>query len=265
MIIRTTFGYISIMLLIFIFLGVFTSCTKQNNKNKAHQISKDTIYKFYDEKDSIIKLKAWNINDSVFYLVNFDKRGQIKSKGSVLHDSIEYGKWIYYKNRANEKIKEIKEYKLIDGDVILNQDWIVNAKNDTIWGRHITHTQFKDSYTVGDTVEIKYYYPMTLISENSELYLVLSKKGNFNKTFSNIESLTLDTIPNVYRINKYKDKSYRKYKRAVYLSYVLDSVGKKNIRHIFLERFDTIYNDTSSTSFTELYFDKEIFVKDSIN
>lgn len=252
------------IVLIFICVTSLINC-KHIDKNESFGTNNDTIYKYFDDQKSVIKQKKWQLDDSTSYVMNFNKNGLLKSKGTVLYDTLKFGKWFYLKKKSNEKIKEIREYKIINGKEYLNQDWVVNNENDTVMGHFISHNPLKDEYFIGDTIEVEFYYPKPLMSKNSELYLIYAKEGNFNNTFSNINSLTLDTVPNVYRLNNLKDNKLSKYKRSVYRKYILKSKGKTHLRNIFLEKFDTIYNDTLSTSFIDIYFEKEIYVKDTIN
>ena len=147
----------------------------------------------------------------------------------------------------------------------LRESWIIKNNNDTIGGHFITHNLFKDKYIYKDTIEVQFYYPEPLMSKNSELYLVYAKDGKFNHTFSNINSLNLDTLPNVYRINEMEDNNLSQYKRVVYQNYIFESPGTKYIRNIFLERFDTIRNNIESKSFIDIYFEKKIQVIDTTN
>lgn len=250
-------------ILIFICATSFISC-KNIDKNESFKIENDTIYKYFDDQKAMIAQKKWQLNDSTSYIMFYDQKGLLKSEGTVLYDSLKFGIWNLFTNESAENFKKVREYKIIKGKEYSNQEWVINTENDTVMGHFISHNPIKDEYMVGDTIEIQFYYPLPVISKNSELYLVHAKDGNFNKTFSNIDSLTLDTVSNVYRINKFKDNNLSQYKRAVYMNYILESTGEKNIRNIFHERFDTIYNDTSSTSFIDIYFDKEINVKDTI-
>jgi hypothetical protein len=241
----------------------FLSCKNFQNEKNA-KIYNDTIYEYFDDENSKLKQKKWKTNDSLSYVINFNNKGKVKSKGRILFDSLKFDKWTYFITDQEENYKEIREYKLIDGKEYLNQDWLINSKNDTVMGHFISHNSLKDEYVIGDTIEVQFYYPKPLMSKNSELYLVYAKEGNFNNTFSNINSLTLDTLSNVYRLNYLMDNKFNQYKRSVYRNYILKSTGKNHIRHIFLEKFDTIYNDTLSTSFVDIYFEKEIYVKDTI-
>src|SRR5690606_32995386 len=66
-------------ILIFLCATSLISC-KHTDKNESFETNNDTIYKYFEEQNSVIKQKKWPLNDSTSYVMYFNDKGRLKSE-----------------------------------------------------------------------------------------------------------------------------------------------------------------------------------------
>jgi hypothetical protein len=231
--------------------------------------------------------------DSVVYY--YDNGRVFKTGKQDLKHNL-YGKWNYFTKEG--LLSDTKEYLVLNNKSskgsILNQEWYFNQKGDTMFYGNNKFNIYKqkefESESKGektsrfvrfvfgnksDTVSIT--TPFICVAEdgfptwglaNSESYIVLAKeKFNFNKDFSNEMKVKLDTF---YCLAKDK-KNGNKFPKAdprhtVVFGRWFDTHGKKTLRGYMVEYYTRkpTKNDSSVKYERRIYFEKIIYVKDTI-
>ncbi|MBC7607551.1 MAG: hypothetical protein H7199_11450 [Burkholderiales bacterium] len=288
-------------ILVVLSLSIMCSCNKKNKEyyypshnikyseeyNKSGELKKINTY-----YDTIGNLKYHmlfrkNDHDSIIY---YYKNGKIYKTGLQDFKAKKYGNWYLYTREGY--LSEIREYFIIENNYILNRNWYLGKKKDTLWYAKKSN-RYNQKEFVNDTLECRnssminfdFYCKDTIsISEpfaaavrcnspllreyNSQIIMVLGKENhNFNKTFSNEKDVKLDTF---YNLNKDKinrvnfPKANRNY--VVAFGRWFDKPGKKILRGYMIEFFKRkpTLEDNNVKGETKVYFEKIIYVKDTV-
>lgn len=251
---------------------------------------------FYDAPGS-------KIFKSIYHKVDFDSVVYYYDNGKIFKTGLQdktgksFGKWNYYTREGF--LSNTKEFFIVNnsfgkGD-ILNQVWYYDRKGDTMFYGNNKFNIFKQKEFEGESagektsIFVRFFYdpsgdtlsiaqPLKGIAEdgypfwekkNSESYIVLAKeKFNFNKDFSNEKEVKLDTF---YCLEKDKVNkgvmAKANQRHTVVFGRWFDTPGKKILRGYMVEEYkrksttdDSIVRKTRRT-----YFEKEIFVKDTVD
>lgn len=208
-------------------------------------------------------------NDSIRYYPN----GTIKSSGILLSDSIPSGKWEYFDENGIKY--RSAEYLNINGEPFINQDWFYSETGDTIKGKgsYCKIIFNKDTIDLSEPIIAKIDLIEPLFkNEYSNILVVVPKdySVNFNSDFSNRNQVVLDTSYNLNLDleNRKRFELKTDFGKTAFVGRYFDSPGKKKFRGIITEYFyrDSIMPDGSKLNYfyNEKYFEKEIYVTDSI-
>lgn len=253
-----------------------------------------TIYYYDVSGDKKIEVIYHKTNcDSILYYYD---NGRVFKTGKQDKKGYYFNKWNYYTREG--LLSDTKEFFVINNKFgkrsVLNQQWYYNQKGDTMFYGNNRFNVYKQKefeleskgektsgfiyfhfYPKGDTLSIaeplictaETAYP-AFGAENSESYVVLAKeKFNFNSDFSNEAQVKGDTFPCLAKdkVNGYKFPKADK-KHTVVFGRWFDTPGKKIVRGYMVEyykRKPTPDNDNVRYE-TQVYFEKVIYVKDTI-
>lgn len=246
--------------IILILLVNLFSCQKDNYKEEYYsngnlKLKVEVDYKgvpnglyqeFYDTGE--IKLKANYINgissDTVF---NYHKNGIIKEKG-VLFNNLREGWWYNYDNKGG--LKSQSEYLIIKDSTYKNQSIYFYDNGEVDYDLSWFFTlKIPDTIVLGrNRGEIKYYSPL----KSEVKYLLAIVENRYSDIV--VKKDTFLEEPNFTKIGIYADK-----------------VGLKKVTGVLIEELIDIKEEGNSDSskFTmkryKKYFEKEVYVKDTIN
>ena len=269
-------------LLLILFLAfAISSC---NNK-KTEKLTSETL-EFYKSEPSKVyrKLVKKSKFDSIFF---YYKNGNIFKKGKSKKNGKPFGIWKLYSKSG--ELREIREWFLIKKHSRINRVWFLNKKGDTIPWREedsifkqkefindtlgIRSTNYNVIHFRKDTVEFNEsmkaiaYLGSPLISEkNSQLMVIIGQsKNNFNADFSNETEVKLDTFYNL-KIDKINQKWFPNVEQKYFtvFGYFFESPGEKTIRGYMLEYANGDFENGIDSLTSKTYFEKIIYVKDSI-
>lgn len=248
-------------------------------------ILKDSVKTYYD--DPIKKIKKIQFNDDL--IIEYYKNGKIFSKGKLNTANQRVGEWRFY--TKNGLLSEIREYLIIDGQSYVNQlryisrdgEYWLSKKDqnfnyydqeefvsDTVSFQYSRFTEFdlgKDTINLNEPWRaVAFYYTPIFEEKKSELIIVLGKNDKiFNEDFSNIKEVEKDTFFNLSRdVENQKwfpedDPDY-----TVVFGRWFDTPGEKTIRGYLCEFFDEQKKDTIRAIESKIFFEKKIYVKDTI-
>lgn len=235
------------------------------------------IYDLGKRKDSSIYYR----NDNIWYLnyyvngkIHSQKKyypnGKIEEYGNLDNENIPIGKWKFY--NKNGYLEEVKEFKIINGKSYLNQHWFFDINGDTLKEKGT----YYDLDFVSDTINLS--EPIVGIVDltnpgikNKKTYVkvVVPKdySPDFNDDFSNINIIDIDTTYNLNIEKDYREQAGLEgnFVRSAIFGRYYDTPGLKTFRGIIIEyAYDKSNGDTLGYLEHKKYFEKEVFVKDSI-
>lgn len=276
-------------LIAIIILTCLISCNINNKKSdKKEGRVCDTIKKqYYDSSKK--SLKEIILKDSISK--KFYKNGKLFSVGKLNYNNQRVGKWKFFTKEG--KLSEIREYWIIKDSLYLNQN-IYFAENEEYW------IKFKDNnfnnyiqsdfssdtleydrtfyvqFDLGkDTIQINepwlavcYYYTPIFKKQNSKSVVVLAKnQSSFKSDFSNISEVKKDTFFSLRkdiknRVNFPDDD----FDHTIAFGRWFETSGKKVIRGYLSEFYiQNARSDRNKIVEKLTFFEKEIYVKDTIN
>lgn len=287
------------LILTFVCLITIYSCTKKyseeyypsNNIKSLKEYNKNgdlkSIVIYYDTIGNLPNNVLFRKNryDSIAY---YYKNGKIFKTGLQDFKGRKFGNWYIY--TRDGYLNEIREYYIVKNNSVLNRNWYLDKKGDTLWyakkrnlyyefandtldGRNSTMISFdfysKDTISISEPFAAAVRCNSPLLREyNSQIIMVLGKENyNFNYNFSNEKDVKLDTF---YNLNK--DKKNRVNFRKANPNYVVafgrwfDKSGKKTLRGYMIEYFkrQPTQKDSAVRGETKVYFEKIIYVKDTV-
>jgi hypothetical protein len=256
--------------------GKLVKYYKSGNK-ELESIYKDgkridsTIYYYDSNKNDIEAIRYWLKDDFSEYL-SFTKKHNIISKGSYKGD-IKIGNWYYYRNN---KLYRVIEYKNINDETYLNQDWFFNNKGDTLnQGSHMQYKISSDTINLGEAIEFYFWSTQPIMPDYySDYAVVISKHSdkNFNYNFSNETTIVKDTIPSF----KYDGIDHSDIPKNIELNKhvrfqaTISQKGEYNFRGYFAQFIKTdsitIFEAKTPVNFKvrKIYFDIPIYIKDTV-
>ncbi|WP_034045128.1 hypothetical protein [Wocania ichthyoenteri] len=224
------------------------------------------IYYNNNSSSSIMKIEYLSVIDSVKQKY-FHENGNLKKEGFVNLNRNAIGKWVFYNDK--KEISAVREYKNISGKEYLNQEWALNPRGDTLYYQ----SNFFNFYSSSDTIYLNEPFkgivrvdcPLFKDKE-SEIYILLPHIiGNLNSDFSNEHRIKLDTFYSLkkdIKNQKWFSNEQAKYPYIAAFGKKSLKKGKNIIRGIILESY--FDKNKSVDIMHRKYFEKEIFVKDSI-
>ncbi|MGJ8684849.1 MAG: hypothetical protein ACSHWW_09500 [Nonlabens sp.] len=248
-------------------------------------------FEFYADNDNLIFKKRiiHKDYDSLYY---FYRNRELFKKGKIHKNGRPHGIWNLYSNSG--QLREIREWFYLEGHSRLNRAWFLNKKGDTIEYR-IQDSIFDQKEYVNDTLgtrETDYNHfqfnkdtiylnePFRAIAVcnsprlsnyNSQTRLFLhTESEEFNIYFPNdsiirkmeFKNLETDTINQKWFPNVKTDR----YKYVTTFGCYFKNPGNKLLRGYMEEYAIGPFKDFSSDSITaRTYFEKRIYVKDTIN
>ena len=248
------------------------SCKESDDKKyfKSGNLRERHFYSENDKKDSSVfyydldepqKKQSIRWSKEFFYVTNYAPSGKKISEGKMNSDSIKIGKWNFYTGDTTK----IFEYKNISGKEYLNQSWIKNSEGDTIRGNYVLLKKIKDTVSINELVSFRFYLEGPLISEDSELVFVLPTYGeNFADDFSNEKEIEVDTILNLKYDSQNKHLKELPLNHMLIANFEFSSPGEKKVRGILKELYRP-ENDSTEMEERNIYFEKEIYVKDTLH
>ncbi len=287
-------------ILIIIISLLLLNCKKENDDAIRYYKSKNIALKiFFDSKNKFSKSIQYydtvgNLEYKIVYrkkeydsIVYKYKNKLTYKKGLQDFKGRKFGNWNRYTN--NGLLSETREYFIIENDYLINRQWYFDKKGDTLWfakkfnrynqkefsndtlaSRNSSMIRFK-IYSK-DTIDIDEPFAACVICNspllreyNSQIIMLLGKENqNFNKTFSNVREVKLDTFHNL-NLDKINRKNFVKANPNYVAAFGrwFDKPGKKVLRGYMLEYYDRkpTAKDSSIRGERKVYFEKEIFVK----
>jgi antitoxin component YwqK of YwqJK toxin-antitoxin module len=256
--------------------GELTGAYKEyftNGKLKlTHDFNKgvniDTSFYYYKSPVERIQFKRfWANNDSIKQ-IEFYQNGTIKKEGIVDNNFLKYGNWRFYDK--NERLDIIREYRIINNEQYLNQEWNINKNKDTLFkgSKYIEIQIAEDTIIIGNPIQAIAYLKAELFKDKSSEIFVCLPNGesvNFNKDFSNLKEIKLDTFYNLQHDLKNKNifnDGFNKQHTAVFGKWFKNSTGLKNIRG-FVEEYYPI--DSNGFKQNKTFFEFQVYVKDTVD
>lgn len=264
---------------------IFTACKENQSETKLNE-----KLEFYpDNKNLTFKKRVILENsDSLFY---FYRNGQVFKKGKTKQNGKPFGIWNLYSNDG--KLREIREWFVIDGHSRINRVWFLNKKGDTLAWRD-QDSIFKQKEFVNDIIGTRatdynvfdfnkdtiylnepirgvvYCNSRRIRDYDSQIRVFLhSESENFNSLFPNDSLVRTDHFENLKKdtINQkwftYIDPE--RYGHVAIFGAWFKNPGKKLLRGYMEEYSYGPFKDKEIDSMTaKVYFEKIIYVKDTI-
>tara|TARA_R110000851_G_C12996996_1_gene557933 strand:+ start:112 stop:1071 length:960 start_codon:yes stop_codon:yes gene_type:complete len=293
---------IAILFLLSLILGC------QEKENVITVFNKDGIAikkSFFDINDKLVKtIKFYERNPEVEYKMVFKKdnydsivykydNGKVFKTGKKTLDSLLTGIWNLYDREG--KLREIREFFIVEGKSKLNRAWFLNKKGDTVaWNddnnvfdqkefvhdtlsiRHSSYNIFqfnKDTIYLNEPIRgVAYCFsPRIEDKYNSQIRVFLDTNDEkFTFDFSNdsiirkqgYNNLEIDTINQKW----FDDISKEDFRYTAVFGSWFENPGKKLLQGYMEEYAIGPFQDIDADSITSrIYFRKEIFVKDTLN
>ncbi|NLN26203.1 MAG: hypothetical protein GX163_11300 [Bacteroidetes bacterium] len=243
-------------------LGILTS---HHIYNLGKRIDSSIYY-----KDGNIWYINYFVNGKIHLHKQYYPNGKIKEYGSIVKENLRIGKWRFYNERGY--LEEIKEFKLVDGESYLNQNWFFDVNGDTLKNQG----SYYDLWLVSDTITLK--DPVVgvvdlinpVIKDRKTYIKVVVPKDyspDFNEDFSNVNTIDIDTTYNLNIEKDYREQAGLEgnFERTAIFGRYYETSGLKTFRGIIIEyAYDVNDRDTLGLFEHRKYFEKEVFVKDSI-
>jgi len=276
------------LLIIFIFTLTITDCKENSTELKQNQ----TI-EYYPNNPKVIFKKTVHLSDfdSVYY---FYDNGVLFKKGKQYKENQKFGNWKLYDQDSD--LREIREWFTIKGKSIANRAWNLNKKGDTIAWR-TQDSIYKQAEFINDTIffrntiydviffnrdTIKLNEPLrgyvqifssVIRDHQSNVRAFIAKdSANYNYDFSNdkevklakFNDLTIDTKNQKWVVDG------TDFSKLAFIGLRFDSVGDKYLRGYYQQySFGPFSKDKNGQKVDsiighKIYFEKKIYVKDSI-
>lgn len=264
-------------------MAIILSCQNKKDEKQIHE----TLEFYKSEPNKIYRKLIKNSEyDSVFY---YYKNGNVFKKGKSRKNGKPFGIWKLYSKDGS--LREIREWFVINKHSRINRVWFLNKEGDTISSREediifkqkefvndtlgVRATSYNTIYLKKDTIELDKpmiglaYLGSPLISgKDSQLMVLIGQsKHNFNSDFSNENEVKLDTFYNLTK-DKENQKWFKNVKQKKYFAvfgYNFDSPGNKLIKGYLLEYATGKFEKGVDSLVSKTYFEKTIYVKDTIN
>lgn len=281
---------------ILLFLIVSISCERKSSDSIRKEFYSsgnlkslkldDSLKVYYDTLPKILKELYLKNGDVVKYY----KNGNFFLKGKLNNDKQRIGEWEFYTREGS--LSEIREYYIIEGKSYVNQNQYI-AKDDEYWLTYKNRdfnfynqeeflsdtinsdmSRYAEFIARNDTIYLNkpwkaacFYYTPLFRDKNSQAVIILSTDDNiFNEDFSNMNEVKKDTFYSLAKDIENKkwfpedDPDY-----TVVFGRWFDTPGEKIIRGYLSEFYTEQKADTTKTKESLIFFEKTIYVKDTIN
>lgn len=248
--------------MVYLIILCFFSCNKKNTKEEYYydgsikirvQTNKKGVFDgFYEEfyeggmLKRTTKYKNSVISDTLY---SYHKNGKLKSKG-LQKDYMPYGWWNHYDMSGN--LKKCREFKIIDNESFLNQEIKYNQKGEIDYKESTFLTLFlDDTLSLGGNIgEISYHHHQDTLGFRSRFIRIIIDNHYPDKLIKK-DTFTGDEKKNWFGV--YADKPGKK---QIY--------GKVEEELIFVKKINKD-SSVATVSTTTKYFEKEVYVKDTID
>lgn len=276
----------NLIITLFLFTLIIACNEKVTDSNQNETIE------YYADNPKVVFKKTIHLTefDSVYYFYN---NGNLFKKGKQYKENQKIGNWNLYDKDSN--LREIREWFTIKGYSRLNRVWHLNKKGDTIsWREEDTiykqkeffndtiffrNTIYDDIWFTKDTIRLneplrvflEIWSPVIRDYPANTRVLISREENNFNYDFSNEEEIKLDTFYDL-TIDTINQKWFpnTNFNNLVVFGRWFDEPGEKIIRGYYQQfykgPFEIQENEERVDSLIgyKTYFEKRIFVKDSI-
>lgn len=265
------------LILILVLIVFFVSCNKDKKIIKRYDSGKiesihyygsdrtiDSSYLYYPTEE-IRQIVYFKEKDTINSTILFDQNRDKYAQGSIVKNNLDYriGKWHFYNDSETDSIVE---YINVNNEPYVNQIWILDKKSkDTVKNKgNFYEIYTKDTIYTIDTLRIRFYLYLPNISYDSDIEVIMPKNDKELKDdFSNIYEVEKDTfyslkndgiphpeIPEEVPVN-----------HNVNFGLIYNEPGKKRIRGYLAEYVEKKNGERIER---RLYFDKNIYVKDTL-
>ena len=273
------------LLILFILTFTIIAC-----KEKSSEIKTTEKLESYSDNSSLIFKKTVKLEnyDSLFY---FYRKGQIFKKGKIQKNGKPFGIWNLYSNDG--KLREIREWFVIDGYSIINRAWFLNKTGDTLAWRD-QDSIFNQKEFISDTLGMRatdynvfefnkdtiylnepirgvaYCNSRRIRDYDSQIRIFFhSESENFNSPFPNDSLIKTDSFDNLKTdsISQkwFTDIDPERYGHVAIFGSRFKNPGKKLLRGYMEEYSYGPFKDKGIDSMTaRVYFEKSIYVKDTV-
>tara|TARA_R110000868_G_scaffold330624_1_gene591604 strand:- start:6713 stop:7633 length:921 start_codon:yes stop_codon:yes gene_type:complete len=233
-------------------------------KNFKNGFVRDTSFFYHDKSNehiaAIVVFLDGNINKKTSYYLN----GKIKDEGFINNEGKKKGNWNFYDKKGNLKVQD--EYFIINGDEYLNQSIAYDENKEILFSKtkKIDVQIFSDSISMNEPIQALACIDIGhFIGAKTQGKVYLSKGyGNeINEDFSNLNEIELEAFNNLGK-DSVNGSSFRDFNQDKCIAFGkwFDKKGINILRGIIVE----YYKDSIQEKEHKFYFEKEIFVKDSI-
>ena len=223
----------------------------------------DTSFYYDDNLQNTIFVKLINFPNH-FKKISYHKNGAVKDSGLVNKSDQKFGDWFYYDE--DKKLKFQDEYFIVNDKEYLNQTIAFDENKDIIFSKSkIAEVKvFSDTILMNEPIQVLSCIKIGhFVGDGVKAKVILSSGyGNkINKDFSNLSTLKLDTINNLGmdEINGPTFPDYNQEKCVAFGKW-FDKKGLNILRGVIVE----YYQDSEQKKENKFYFEKKIFVKDSL-
>ncbi|PKP24050.1 MAG: hypothetical protein CVU03_13930 [Bacteroidetes bacterium HGW-Bacteroidetes-2] len=223
----------------------------------------DTSFYYDDNPQNSLFIKL--INFPKFYKkISYHENGIVKDSGYVNKSDKKFGDWYYYNNKANLEIQD--EYFIINEEEYLNQTTAYNENKNIIFSK----SKIADINVFSDTISMN--EPVQVMScikighfvgdgVKSKIFISSGYGNKINDDFSNLNSIKLDTVYNLGmdNINGSTFPDFDQDKCVAFGKW-FNKQGENILRGVLVEYYET----DSQKKENRFYFERKIFVKDSL-
>lgn len=273
------------LLIISILTFTIIACKEKSSENKPNE-----KLEFYSDNNNLTFKKTVKF-ENYDSLYKYYKNGQLFKKGKIQKNGKAFGIWNLYSNDG--KLREIREWFVINGHSRINRVWFLDKKADTIAWRY-QDSIFNQKEFVNDTLGIRatdyngfkfnkdtiylnepirgiaYCNSRRIRDYDSQIRVFFhSENEDFNSPFPNDSVIRKESFGNL-KTDSLNQKLFthidpKRYGHIAIFGSWFKNPGKKLLRGYMEEYSYGPFNDKEFDSLTSrVYFDKTIYVKDTI-
>lgn len=224
----------------------------------------DSSIFFYKDIPNKVKYIDHILEDSIKRIF-YNVLGHKESEGYIVKNR-PLGKWVFY--NEDNLIKNIREYKRINGSDYINQEWYLNQNEDTIYEQsYFFEIVSKDTFFIKEDFKAALILKVPFYKNNdSEIEVVVASpesKYDFKADFSNVKNVRKKSFYNLskdVKNQKWFSGINGNFKHIAAFGKKINHTGNQIIRGYILE----YTNDSINRKERKMYFEKTIFVKDSL-
>jgi hypothetical protein len=189
---------------------------------------------YYYENEPAVKAVKWWKEGEAYYEKDFFINGKLQREGRLLKDNFRVGKWTLYSTKGY--LNEIIEYMDIGNKEYLNQSWKLDKNSDTLsGGNYYKLVRMKDTISYSDVNRIHFYLKQPIF-QDSDVYVLIPKKGeDLKSNFENEALIKWDTVNSMSVVFR-QHPIYSKLKYDVLFDIAPRRKGNDTIYGILLEK-----------------------------